>query len=378
MKDSIFLLQPDRSLTRMTAQDYESEALLQDLISTYPDLLAGAQIDPESPRRWVLLRREMGVPAFEGGGAQWAVDHLYIDQDGIPTIIEVKRASDTRIRREVVGQMLDYAANGVRYWPIDGLQIEFATRCAERGLEQGAVLAQQLGVEDADDFWAKVRQNLDAGRVRLVFVADAIPGELQRIIEFLNGQMSRAQVVGLEVQQFVSPNGLRTLVPRVVGQTAQARLAKGTSGVETYAALLAAATSETQTLERRLLEWAQRKAYRTFLLKSARQFDTEDRIRLLLLLPGGNHVEFRLKTLEDALMLSEKDEILAQLRQLGGHNIKDVLKPKVGCAALLRSWQEFESKFLPNYVLMRREAHRRKFAASADAATAVPSSPSRS
>jgi hypothetical protein len=35
----------------------------------------------------------------------------------VPTLVEVKRSDDTRIRREVVGQMLDYAANGVVYWP---------------------------------------------------------------------------------------------------------------------------------------------------------------------------------------------------------------------------------------------------------------------
>jgi hypothetical protein len=29
--------------------------------------------------------------------------------------LEVKRSSDTRIRREVVGQMLDYAANGASF-----------------------------------------------------------------------------------------------------------------------------------------------------------------------------------------------------------------------------------------------------------------------
>ena len=31
----------------------------------------------------------------------------------MPTLVEVKRSSDTRIRREVVGQMLHYAANAV-------------------------------------------------------------------------------------------------------------------------------------------------------------------------------------------------------------------------------------------------------------------------
>jgi hypothetical protein len=43
----------------------------------------------------------------------------------VPTLIEVKRQSDTRLRREVVGQMLDYAANAVVYWRIDQLRAEF-------------------------------------------------------------------------------------------------------------------------------------------------------------------------------------------------------------------------------------------------------------
>jgi hypothetical protein len=36
-----------------------------------------------------------------------------LDQDAILTIVEVKRSTDTHVRREVVGQMLDYAANAV-------------------------------------------------------------------------------------------------------------------------------------------------------------------------------------------------------------------------------------------------------------------------
>jgi hypothetical protein len=40
----------------------------------------------------------------------------------VPTLVEVKRRADTRIRREVVGQMLDYAANGVVYWPLEQLR----------------------------------------------------------------------------------------------------------------------------------------------------------------------------------------------------------------------------------------------------------------
>jgi hypothetical protein len=51
-------------------------------------------------------------------------------------------------------------------------------------------------------------------------VADVIPPELRRIIEFLNKQMDPAEVLGLELRQFAG-EGLRTIVPLVVGQTIQ-------------------------------------------------------------------------------------------------------------------------------------------------------------
>ena len=53
----------------------------------------------------------MGIPGDEDGGGRWSLDHLFLDQDANPTLVEVKRSTDTRIRREVVGQVLDYVAN---------------------------------------------------------------------------------------------------------------------------------------------------------------------------------------------------------------------------------------------------------------------------
>ena len=47
----------------------------------------------------------------------------------MPTLVEVKRSSDGRIRREVVGQMLDYAAS-VTNWQADTLRGWFEAECA--------------------------------------------------------------------------------------------------------------------------------------------------------------------------------------------------------------------------------------------------------
>ncbi|HJN38727.1 MAG TPA: galactonate dehydratase, partial [Chloroflexota bacterium] len=92
------------------------EDRLQELLARYPDVLAGNQMSRAAPRRWVLVAREVAVPDAAESAGRWSLDHLFLDQDGIPTLVEVKRSVDTRIRREVVGQMLDYAANAAVYW----------------------------------------------------------------------------------------------------------------------------------------------------------------------------------------------------------------------------------------------------------------------
>jgi hypothetical protein len=61
----------------------------------------------------------------------------------------------------------------------------------------------------------------------MIFVADVIPSELRRIVEFLNEQMERTEVLALEVRQYVEENGERvTLVPRLIGHTEAARQTK--------------------------------------------------------------------------------------------------------------------------------------------------------
>ena len=93
----------------MAETAFAAEVDLQELLAQYPGLLPGDQIDPESPRRWLLVAREVSVP--DDTGSRWALDHLFLDRDGVPTLVEVKRGGDSRIRREVVGQLLDYAAH---------------------------------------------------------------------------------------------------------------------------------------------------------------------------------------------------------------------------------------------------------------------------
>ena len=73
-------------------------------------------MDATAPRRFVLATAEAGIAISESSGSVFSLDLLFLDQDGILTLVEVKRSSDTRLRREVIGQILEYAANVCAFW----------------------------------------------------------------------------------------------------------------------------------------------------------------------------------------------------------------------------------------------------------------------
>lgn len=219
MASGIFLINDSEEIVELNESQFVSEDIFQGLLEKYPNLLAGDLIDPEEPRKWVLIDREVGIPGEEDGGNRWSLDHLFLDQDGIPTLVEVKRSSDTRLRREVVGQLLDYAANSITYWPLDKLIGLFEDRCDAESRDP-VNLVETLSEEDYESYWSKVKTNLQAGKIRLIFLADKIPQELKRIVEFLNEQMDPGIVLALEIRQFKG-EGIRTLVPSVYGNTSE-------------------------------------------------------------------------------------------------------------------------------------------------------------
>lgn len=218
MTDRIFLVREEDELVELRSESYDSEDLLQELLARFPSLIAQGE-DAGSYSRLLLIEREAGIPGESEGSSRWALDHLFVDDQAVPTLVEVKRSTDTRIRREVVGQMLDYAANAVAYWPIERIRAAYEQTCKDVGADPELHLRVFLNGGDTEAFWLRVKTNLQAGRIRMLFVADEIPSELRRVVEFLNGQMDPAEVAAVEIRQFVG-QGFRTLVPSMLGQTA--------------------------------------------------------------------------------------------------------------------------------------------------------------
>ena len=210
MAEKIYICNAMGKLEPLEEKRFETEELLQELIGQHPELLAGDQMRPGDPLRWILVRREMPI---EG----WAVDHLLIDQHARPTLVEVKRGSNRQVRREIVGQMLDYAATAASVWSERDLRQVFEETHDEPD-EVISELLQSDNEPDVDTFWEQVATNLEANRLRLLFVADEIPAELERVVRFLNEQTrDNLEVLAVEVKQYPGQFG-QALVSRVIGQ----------------------------------------------------------------------------------------------------------------------------------------------------------------
>ncbi|BEP13520.1 hypothetical protein acdb102_18310 [Acidothermaceae bacterium B102] len=215
--DRIFFM-VDGKMELLSPQSFPAEVVLQELLAEHPAVIAGARMTEGPAAALLLVRREHAVRT--GTGTVLRPDHLFIDPEGVPVIVEVKLVTNSEIRREIVGQMLDYAANGLHYWRVDELRSNATETASLAGTSVASFLAEE-GL-DEDEFWRKVEANLKAGAIRMIFVADSIPKELEAIIEYLNKELKTAEVLGVEVRKYSRPSGGGDMfIPTVVGKTAE-------------------------------------------------------------------------------------------------------------------------------------------------------------
>ena len=212
---TIYMVGRNGDLARMRPGAPANEDRMQSLVAQYPELIG----DTDGPL--LLVRREQPISDALDASGRWSLDHLFVTQSAIPVLVELKRTTDTRLRREVIGQMLDYAANGVAYWQKGTVASAFYATCDMHNADPAMVLTEFLGEADPTTFWEQVDANFQAGRIKLVFVADVIPRELARIVEFLNEQM-KADVRAVELRWYEGEGGVTTLVPRTFGKTERA------------------------------------------------------------------------------------------------------------------------------------------------------------
>ncbi|MDD9994266.1 MAG: hypothetical protein OXS35_00765 [Dehalococcoidia bacterium] len=152
------------------------EATLQDLAFSFPQTLPNSDIDPAYAGA-VPICKELSLPA---GYA----DALYCNQLGRLTLSEFKLWRNPQARREVIGQILDYAKD-LAGWGYDDLQRQVSLATGKSGnVPYDSVRKHHPEVEEAE-FVDNVARHLRRGEFLLLIVGDGIREDAADIVDFV-------------------------------------------------------------------------------------------------------------------------------------------------------------------------------------------------
>ncbi len=127
MGSSVFVIDAQGGLNPLDPVPFEKERQLDAYIETHPRLLATALSTDEVELRFVLLERQAAIDDSDAGKfGRWAADAIFLDQMGTLTIVEDKLSHNPEIRRKIVGQMIEYAANLLDTFTVDGVRERLA------------------------------------------------------------------------------------------------------------------------------------------------------------------------------------------------------------------------------------------------------------
>lgn len=166
-----------------------AEHPLRDLIFAHPQILPLRELEPEIGR---IIPVAIEV-SLTGAGL---IDVLLVSEYGRLIVVECKLWRNPQARREVVGQVLDYARELARYGYED-LQRVISSRLGRRGnvlYELADAAGTPLGEADFVD---RVTRDLAAGRFLLIIAGDGITEGTRRIGDYLGAQAGLAFDLGL-------------------------------------------------------------------------------------------------------------------------------------------------------------------------------------
>ena len=149
------------------------EARLQDILFRHAEVLPLGEIDPayENP---VPVCMELGTRA---GPA----DALYLTPTGKIILAEFKLWRNPEARREVVGQVLDYA-RVLASWSYDDLVREVRSRTKRSPYE---IVSEACGDVREQLFVDRVARNLKRGEFLLLIIGDGIREGVERIVDYV-------------------------------------------------------------------------------------------------------------------------------------------------------------------------------------------------
>lgn len=188
-----------------------SEQTLQDLLFRYPQALPIADIDAAYADA-VPICTELSLPA---GYA----DALYLNHFGKITLAEFKLWRNPQARREVIGQILDYAKD-LASWHYEDLQRQVSLARRQTGNAPYDLVRAHCPDLNESEFVDNVTRHLRRGEFLLLIIGDGIREDAARIVDFVQQYSGlHFNLALVEAALYRDPAGHLIVQPRIQART---------------------------------------------------------------------------------------------------------------------------------------------------------------
>lgn len=211
-----YLVTANASYPLETAEGAFNEVWLQEFVFHHGDALPIAEIEPVFG---ALIPVCMELSTKAG-----PVDLVFINSEGLLTLVECKLWKNPEARREVVAQILDYAKE-ISAWSYE--ELEDAIQRSSKHNVQSLYKLVSSSSEDLDegDFVDSVNRNLKRGRFLLLIVGGGIRENVEKLTDFLQRHAHMNFTLALvELVVCRMPNDMgnaHLVLPRVVAKTVE-------------------------------------------------------------------------------------------------------------------------------------------------------------
>ncbi len=220
MHENLILVDPDGGATETlrrvalgapVAGGGVDEAYLQELLFWFPETLPVSAIDSayEDP---VPVCRELSTRAGK-------LDALYVNRHGRLTLVELKLWRNPQARREVIGQLLDYAKE-LASWGYEDFQREVSRTLGRKGNVPFELVRERFPEVDEAEFVDNVTLHLERGEFLLLIVGDGIREGVEHIVDFVQKHSGLRFNLALVESALYRDRSDRLIVqPRVLART---------------------------------------------------------------------------------------------------------------------------------------------------------------
>lgn len=214
MNGSISLLKR----VRFDTKDYD-EGWIQEIIRNHPEILPVDELEPVFAPL-VCIGREVSTEAG-------SIDNLYISPQGYLTIVETKLWRNPEARREVVGQIIDYAKD-INRWSFKELDEKARFYNNQYHNEELGIIdtlrrIEQIEESDEPEIIDIITRNMKQGRFLLLIVGDGIRESVEEMVSFLSKTpqlLFTLALIELQVYQTDESHTKKMLlIPQVVTRT---------------------------------------------------------------------------------------------------------------------------------------------------------------